>query len=88
MGCSDNKIYNFTKTHGLIKTQQMITASQKNLLLDKYGCDNVMKVDCIKNKCKEKLQHTFKQNKQQIIKKKEFKLVIKSINVIIQVKMI
>lgn len=69
LGCSDKRVYNFAKGHNLIKTQEMITASQKNLMIEKYGTDNYMKTPMGREKCAQAIRQVFKERKDAIIKK-------------------
>lgn len=71
LGCSDMRIYKFAKQNGLIKTQEMITQSQKNLMIEKYGTDNIMKTEKAKKKLSKSMQKTFSEKKQEIVKKRK-----------------
>ena len=71
LGCSDMRIYKFAKQNGLIKTQEMITQSQKNLMIEKYGTDNIMKTEKAKKKLSKSMQKTFFEKKQEIIEKRK-----------------
>ena len=71
LGCSDMRIYKFAKQNGLIKTQEMITQSQKNLMIEKYGTDNIMKTEKAKKKLSKSMQKTFSEKKQEIVEKRK-----------------
>lgn len=71
LGCSDTRIYKFAKQNGLIKTQEMITQSQKNLMIEKYGTDNIMKTEKAKKKLSKSMQKTFSEKKQEIVEKRK-----------------
>ena len=71
LGCSDMRIYKFAKQNGLIKTQEMITQSQKNLIIEKYGTDNIMKTEKAKKKLSKSMQKTFSEKKQEIVEKRK-----------------
>lgn len=71
IGCSDKRIYNFIKEHKLIKSQEMITASQKQLMFERYGVDNYMKTKQGIEKCTKAIRKVFKEQKEIIVKKRE-----------------
>lgn len=71
LGCSDKKVYNYTKEHGLIKTQEMITASQKNLMIERYGKDNYMKTEQGVKMCGDAVRKVFKEHGKEIVQKRE-----------------
>ena len=71
LGCSHKRIYNFAKQNNLIKTQEMITQSQKNLMIEKYGADNIMKTEKAKKKLSKSMQKTFSEKKQEIVEKRK-----------------
>ena len=71
LGCSESKLYKWIKQHNLIKTQNMITSSQKNLMVEKYGTDNYMKTEEGKQKLKEIINKTFSKRKEEIIQKRK-----------------
>ena len=71
LGCSDKRIYNFAKQNNLIKTQEMITQSQKNLMIEKYGTDNIMKTSYGKQKLSQSMQNLFSEKKEEIVEKRK-----------------
>ena len=71
IGCSDVRIYKFAKEHNLIKTQEMITLSQKGLMKELYGVDNYMKTEQGKKTCTKKVQQAFKEHKEEIVAKRK-----------------
>lgn len=71
LGCSTDKIYKFAKQHGLIKSTQMSTQSQKQLLIEKYGVDNIMKTDKAKKALSKKMKTTFELRGKEITDKRK-----------------
>lgn len=71
LGCSDKMFYKYIKEHKLIKSQEMITESQKNLMLERYGTDNIMKTEKGKKACSEAVKAHFMTNKSETIRKRK-----------------
>ena len=71
LGCGTNRIYKFAKEHNLVKNRKMSTLSMKNSIREKYGVNNVMQVNQIKQKLTESIQQTFKERGKQIVEQRK-----------------